>query len=83
MYSRDFMALIYQWVIENTEYEKITGECPVIYPQVIKFCTDCGMVEEGTNRRSWLKGGKIHDQTRIGITKDEIISFLGETTLAG
>ena len=77
-FGRSLTRLVWEWIIE-TEYQKVSAQVPVIYPNVISFCKEFGMIEEGINRLSWLKNGQIHDQVRLGITKDEINSFLEAT----
>ena len=36
------------------------------------FCLKVGMQEEGINRQSYMKNGKIYDQWHLGITRNEI-----------
>lgn len=61
-----------KWIVDNTNYYKVVCEIPQIYKNVIFFAAQCGMVREGINRSSYLKHGKIHHMTRMGITRPEI-----------
>lgn len=78
-HGRDLTRMVYEYIAE-TSYQKVTAQVPTMFPNVVSYCKEFNMVEEGINRLSMLKDGKIHDQVRLGITKDEIISFLGKTT---
>lgn len=61
-----------RWIVENTQYEKVVCQIPVIYRHVKLYAMQCGMAVEGNNRRSYLKSGKIHDMWTLGITRPEI-----------
>ena len=65
-------AQILEWLMLNTKYEKVVCSIPVIYKNVKLFAMRCGFREEGINRQSYLKNGKIHDQWMLGITRGEI-----------
>lgn len=75
-HARPLTKMVLQWILDNTGYTKVTAQVPVIHPNVMAFCSECGMKEEGVNRASWLKNGKVHDQQRYGFTADEIKEFL-------
>lgn len=75
-HARPLTKMMYEWVRENTGYEKLTAQVPVIYPNVMGFCELFGMQREGVNRKSWRKRGELHDQVRYGITAGEIDEFL-------
>lgn len=55
---------------------KINACIPVCYPDVIGFCLKFGLVIEGIDRKSILKGGKLLDRMRLGATRNEIERFL-------
>ena len=74
-HGRDLTRMVFQFFVDSG-YEKITAQVPIIYPNVISFCKEFAMIEEGINRLSFLKNGEIHDQIRLGATKDEVISLL-------
>ena len=60
-----------QWIFNNTEYRKVTGQTPFPYRHAKLFALRCGMREEGVNRYSFLKNGKLHHQWHLGVTKEE------------
>ncbi len=66
-----------KWVIDNSDYQKIIAEIPVIYPNVKRFAQAFSFVMEGCNRKSYLKNGDIIDQWIYGITRHELIGVLG------
>lgn len=54
------------------ELIKINAKIPVIYKDVYWFAKKCGMQDEGIDRKSYQKHGKIHDRHILGITREEI-----------
>lgn len=62
---------VLDWIFTTTKYQKVVCEIPVIYRNVKLFAMSAGMKEEGINRKSYLKNGKIHDQWHLGIAKQE------------
>ena len=62
---------VLRWIFTTTQYQKVVCEIPVIYRNVKLFAMKAGMKEEGINRQSYLKNGKIHDQWHLGIAKQE------------
>ncbi len=64
---------VLRWIFEEYPcYKKVVAVVPVLYPNVKNFCVSQGFREEGCNRLSHLKEGSLHDQTLLGITRDEI-----------
>jgi len=61
-----------QWILDNTDAMKVIAWVPEIYPNVRDFTVSQGFQIEGVNRKSYLKHGKLHDLTLLGITRDEI-----------
>ena len=62
-----------RWVYDNfPNYRKIVCSVPTLYKNVKIYAMQLGYQEEGVNRLSFLKGGKIYDQWTLGITRDEI-----------
>ena len=70
--------LIVHWFAHNApkQYVKLNAEIPQIYPDVYHFTKKFGFQDEGMNRNSIMKFGKIVDQWRLGLTKQEAIEFL-------
>jgi RimJ/RimL family protein N-acetyltransferase len=62
-----------QWILDNLpECQKVIAWVPEIYPNVRSFTESQGFQIEGVNRKSYLKNGKLYDQTLLGITRSEI-----------
>jgi len=72
--------LIVHWFAHNApkQYVKLSAEIPQIYPDVYYFTKKFGFKDEGINRCSIKKAGKLVDQWRLGLTRDEARDFLGE-----
>jgi len=71
--------LIIEWFVNEApkQYVKLNAEIPVIHPEVYHFTKKFGFIDEGINRLSIKKNGKIIDQWRLGLTKSEATNFLG------
>lgn len=79
-YSSLIGDAVWNWVLEEcpAQYQKFTCAIPVIYPNVKKYVESMGMVDEGVNRLSYTKNGKIVDQWNMGITRTEVEGFMNE-----
>lgn len=79
-YSVAIGDAVWSWVLAEcpVQYQKFICAIPVIYPNVKKYVESMGMVEEGINRLSYTKHGKIVDQWNMGITRQEIEDFMNE-----
>lgn len=77
-YARSLTRLMYEWLLKNAniQFQKVTASVPELYPNVMRFCEEFGMVCEGQNRKAWRKHGRLHDKFSYGITRDEIKAFL-------
>ena len=66
--------IILRWVVENAgpNFSKINTKIPVIYKDVIRFAHILGFKDEGVDRLSIMKGGKLIDRLNLGITFDEV-----------
>lgn len=60
------------WVFENTRCRRITTSIPAYNRLAIRLAVFAGMEMAGTNHSSWLKGGKLHDQVLMGISKGDV-----------
>lgn len=58
-----------EWIFKNTGYEKINATIPMFNKLAIKYAKDIGFTEEGVNRGSFIRNGKIHDQLYLGIRR--------------
>jgi len=62
-----------RWIYENEPTcMKIVATIPVIYKHVKLYANMLGYRDEGINRASYMKNGRIHDQWMLGITREEI-----------
>lgn len=69
--------VILAWCLEHIpQMQKMIAEIPVIYPNVYHFTKKNGFKDEGINRHSFTKNGKIHDTHRLGMTRQEIEEWL-------
>ena len=77
-HSAESIIKIYQWIIDECDgaVSKFVCNIPSLYPNVLSFCLSNGFTLEGTNRKSHLKNGILHDINMVGITKKEIIEVL-------
>lgn len=67
--------LILKWVIDNTEgFSKINTKVPVIYKDVIRFAHKLGFKDEGIDRLSIMKNGRLVDRQNLGITFGEVMA---------
>jgi hypothetical protein len=71
-----------QWIIDNTDYQKVVATIPVIYGNVKRFTSGFGFNQEGISTNSYLKNGSLVDQYLLGITRDEILETLKESIAA-
>jgi len=69
---------IYEWCLENLNFQKINATIPQKYKNVYHFTKGFGFKDEGFDRDSHVKDGKVMGRYRLGITRQEIIDFLGE-----
>ncbi len=69
---------ILEWFYNENIGHKLIAEIPVIYPNVYHFTKKQGLKDEGVNRESFMKNGKIVDTYRLGITREEIWQQLSQ-----
>ncbi len=67
-----------EYIIKNTDYQKVQTETPVIYPKVMLFVESMGFSKEGISRKSINKDTQLVDQVMYGITRQEIKEFLSK-----
>lgn len=76
--AKESSRQVLQWILDNApEYQKVIAQIPTLYPNVKHFTMNAGFQEEGINRLSYMKNGKLYNQWLLGITKPEIEAFLG------
>lgn len=61
-----------KWIFDNTPCRKVITHVPVGNNPAFVLSKKVGMQIEGINRKSIMKGGKMIDQTLLGITIEEL-----------
>ena len=69
----DFVKESIRWIVINTRYMKAICSIPEYNRLAIRLVRKCGFTQEGTIKRSFLKGFKLYDQFIFGITKREFL----------
>ena len=73
-YGKASCQAVLQWIVDNVDWcQKVNATIPVIYKHVKRFAKSMGFVEEGINRKSYIKDGVLVDQYLLGITREEIL----------
>jgi len=62
-----------RWMVEHTGCKKIITSVPDYNDPAYKMAMSAGMMLEGCNRKSFMKGGVLHDQAIFGFTKEELL----------
>jgi len=68
----EFGLACIEWLWTNSKAIKIVAQVPELYPDVCKWALKIGLEQEGTNRSSYLKGGKVYSQIYYGLIKPEV-----------
>ena len=73
-HGEEAVRLMFEWFVDEspTQYRKLNAEIPVIYESVYFFTKKVGFKDEGINRLSIRKNGRLVDQSRLGITRSEV-----------
>lgn len=79
-FAKEAGRQIISYFVNETEYQKLLAEIPVIYTNVYHYTKSFGFVDEGLNRKSFTKDGKIIDQFRLGLTRPEAVTWLMHST---
>lgn len=79
-YRKDYAKLssivILDWCITNLDFDKIVAVIPQKYKNVYHFTKNAGFKDEGFNRSSFMKDGKLIGQYYLGMTKPEVEEVL-------
>lgn len=70
--AKETRSVIFSWCLANLKFNKLVAEIPAKYQNVYHFAKGMGFIDEGINRASFQKDGKIWDTYRLGITREEI-----------
>ncbi|MCP4340185.1 MAG: hypothetical protein GY799_15160 [Desulfobulbaceae bacterium] len=65
------VCTIEYFVKKLTEYHKLSVDIPVRNKDTYYFTRKFGFIDEGINRKSFMRDGVLHDQYRLGITRKE------------
>lgn len=78
-HSKEAGKAMMEWMAVNLplNIEKIITEVPEIFQDVYYFVKHHGFQDEGINRKSIKMHGKLVDQHYLGITREEIYSWVG------
>ena len=57
------------WVFDNTSCLKLNASVPVYNELVLDYAKDIGFLQEGINKQSIMRYGKLHDQIYLGIER--------------
>jgi len=71
-HAKESGRVILQWCLDYLTFNKLIAEIPKKYENVYHFTKNQGFKDEGVNRQSFLKDGKLWDTWRLGILKEEI-----------
>lgn len=69
--AREAARLVIEWIFGNTSCRKLMSWVPSIYPHVIEYATNAGLVQEGVSKASFLKNGQVCDMILFGIRSPE------------
>lgn len=75
-HAKESGRIILQWCLDNLDFHKLVAEIPELYRNVYHFTKGQGFQDEGINRESFRKNGKIHNAYRLGMTRKEVESWL-------
>lgn len=77
-HGHEASLLILNWFVNDcpSQYQKLNAEIPKVYPEVYHHTKKFGFKDEGVNRKSIMKKGKLTDQWRLGVTKKEVKAYL-------
>ena len=72
-YARECMRWAFDFFL-SMDGHKLIVQIPEDRPELVNFAKNHGFIEEGINRNSLMKQGKIMNIIQLGITKHEIAS---------
>ena len=58
-----------EWIWANTNCERLNTDVPVFNRIALRFAQAAGMEQFGVNPKSFKKGGRLHDQIMLGISR--------------
>jgi RimJ/RimL family protein N-acetyltransferase len=66
------------WLWRKTSIVRLVTNVPEYNRAARAFAKAAGMVEFGTNERSYMKNGVLHDQIMLGISRPEVLPTQAE-----
>jgi len=67
--AKDAGKLAVRWIFENTEYLKMNAVIPEYNKLALKFVSDVGFQQEGINKNSFIRNGKLFNQIYFGLER--------------
>lgn len=67
----EIVAAMFDWIFTNTSYTKLVAVIPACYRHVKRFAVEMGLCAEGNISDSTLRGGKLHSQWVMGMTRSQ------------
>ncbi len=77
-YAKESGSVILDWCLKNLDFVKINATIPQKYKNVYHFTKSFGFKDEGVDRNSYIKDGKLYGRYRLGITKEEVEQCLAQ-----
>lgn len=72
-YSVQTCRAVMKWVIDNVpQCKKVACFVPTLYSNVKQFLAVCGFEEEGELRNAYLKNGKLHNLSVMGVSDKQM-----------
>lgn len=68
--SRRLLQGAVRWAFTNTEARRIVASIPAYNRLAIALAKRSGFTEFGRNPQSFLRGGSLHDQILLGVSKE-------------
>lgn len=75
-HNKAAMVEVFKYFMGLGKYVKITVAIPDFYESVHHFARKMGFIDEGINRLSHLKNGKLHNVINLGITRNEVEEYI-------
>lgn len=71
--SREAAKQVLSWMFSNTICMKVITYIPDDNEKAFFYAKRAGLEQEGINKRSFMKNGKLLDQKVLGITKEDFL----------
>lgn len=71
VFAYDSVKMGIDWIIDNTDIEKLTVQIPECFDRVMRFAKRMGFTEEGVFKSAYPKENKMIDIHLLGLTRSE------------